>query len=63
MIFDLANKRVKNRMDFFEWVKTFLEFGLGDDTYFNQFIFRMIDKDNKEMISIKDIYHFLMSKR
>ena len=35
MIFDLAQKSSAKKMDFFEWVKAFLEFGLGDETYLN----------------------------
>ena len=50
-------------MDFFEWVQSFLDFCLGNEQFLYKFIFRLIDMEHKELISLSDLYKFLQIKR
>ena len=61
--FDLIKKNLKNKLDYFEWLTGVLDFGLANEEFLLRFVFRMIDKENKEILYQKDIYLFLTIKR
>ena len=61
--FDLIKKNLKHKLDYFEWLTGVLDFGLANEDFLLRFVFRMIDKENKEVLYLKDIYNFLTIKR
>lgn len=62
-LFDLIKKQIDDRMDFFEWLVGILEFGLANEEQLLRFVFRIIDSNNDQKISLKNLYEFLGTKR
>ena len=61
-LFDICKKEIPNKMSFFEFMKCVLEFGVLDEKSVIMFVFRLIDRDNDEMISLRDVHTFVSSK-
>jgi hypothetical protein len=61
-LFNIAEKEDRTRFDFLEFVRCILNFGLLNADGISMFVFRMIDADNDETITLKDIYDFVCQK-
>ncbi len=54
--------RIPGKMDFLEFCQTVLEYGILDVRSVIRFVFRLIDTDNDEVISLKDVHNFVTLK-
>ena len=45
-LFNLIDKWIENKMNFFEWLLIILTFCAGNDEFLTKIIFKMIDKNN-----------------
>lgn len=61
-LFQIADKEDSTRFDFLEFVRCILNFGLLNVDGISMFVFRMIDADNDETVTLKDIYDFVCQK-
>jgi Ca2+-binding EF-hand superfamily protein len=61
-LFNLAMKEDTTQMDFIEFVRCVVNFCILNYEGILMFVFRIIDADNDELISLKDVYDFVCSK-
>ena len=57
-LFKLVEKKEKDFIDFFEWITMTMEYSLMNEEQIHKFIFRIIDVNNDELISKRDILLF-----
>jgi len=61
-LFKIAEKEDHTQFDFLEFIRCILNFGLLNADGISMFVFRMIDADNDETVTLKDIYDFVCQK-
>lgn len=62
-LFEIIPKKFKDKIDFFEWIMGIIDFGLANEDMLLRFVFRLIDNNNDQKISIKNMYRVLASKK
>lgn len=61
-LFEMCEKELSDNMNFFEFIKCVVHFGILDAKSLIMFVFRLIDQDKDEIITLKDIHDFVSMK-